>query len=77
MVWNPKLNMVERVAHRQALFDKQDWLAMPKYNRERYMERARLFLTIMLEPTDTMRALGDEFTDTIYINYIKAAMVED
>lgn len=51
-------DMIERVAKSQADFDVRPWLSMPRYQRERYIERAKLFLRDISDPTEAMIAAG-------------------
>lgn len=46
--------MVERVARGQSEFDGRPWLSMPKTERDRYMERAKLAIAAMRIPSKAM-----------------------
>jgi hypothetical protein len=72
-------NMIERVAESQAKFDGRELIAMPRGERERYRQRARLAIEAMREPTQSMIDAGyDQCDDPIasYATMINAALVE-
>lgn len=48
--------MIELVAESQAKFDGRSLIGMPRGERERYLERARLAIAAMREPTEGMLA---------------------
>lgn len=48
--------MIRRVAESQAEFDGRSLIHMPRFERERYMARARAAIMAMREPTVLMRA---------------------
>lgn len=45
------MTMIERVAESQAKFDGRSLIGMPRGERERYLERARLAIAALREPT--------------------------
>lgn len=47
-------SMIKRVAESQAKFDGRTLVGMSRTDRERYMERARLAIETMREPTEAM-----------------------
>lgn len=53
------MTMIERVAESQAKFDGRSLIGMPRGERERYLERARLAIAAMREPTEGMIEAGD------------------
>lgn len=63
------MTMIERVAEGQAAYDGRTLVAMPRGERERYYERARLAISFMRAPTVRMlidalvaviEAMGDD-----------------
>lgn len=48
------MNMIEKIAAREAEFDGRELIAMPMADRKRYFQRARLAIETMREPTDEM-----------------------
>ncbi len=72
-------SMVVRIAESQVQFDGRGALTyMPKADRERYLERARLFLRDLREPTQAMlRASTYEFNGDVWREMIDAALKED
>lgn len=53
------MNMIERVAESQAKFDGRTLISMPRGERERYIERARLAIEAMRDPTPGMCGFGE------------------
>lgn len=49
------MSLIEKIAAGQAEFDGRELIAMPRVERERYMERARLALKAMQEPPEAFR----------------------
>lgn len=47
-------SMIERVAKGQSDFDGRPWLSMSKADRVRYLERAKIAIEAMREPTGEM-----------------------
>jgi len=52
------MNMIERIAIGQAAFDGRKLIEMPRQDRERYRQRARLMLEELMTPTDEMCSAG-------------------
>lgn len=54
------MTKLEQVAESQAKFDGRSLAGMPKGERGRYIERARLAIEAMREPTEEMIDAGDD-----------------
>lgn len=60
------ISMIERVAESQAAFDGRSLSGMPMAERERYMERAKIAIREMREPTPEMILIGyDKINENI------------
>lgn len=54
------MTMIERVAEGQAKFDGRTLIAMPRGERQRYYERARLAILAIREPSERMEEAATE-----------------
>lgn len=57
------MNMIEKIAAREAEFDGRELIAMPMADRKRYFQRARLAIETMREPTESMITAGKDADD--------------
>ena len=78
------MDMIERVARGQADFDGRGWMAMSRGERGRYIQRARLAIQDIREPTEAMEDAGtlptyqwiDESAAGVWKRMIDAALKE-
>jgi len=49
----------ERIAHADAMFDRRDWMAMGKADRDRYVARVKATLGVVISVFIETRMLGD------------------